>query len=104
MISKPAPAGWWCFSGVNRDRPLAVKGSFRSDDTEALLQAALAGGGIVHLASWLVSDLLAEGKLVRLFADLEPAAKTPLAIHAVRLPGRSYTAKAQLLIAYWERL
>lgn len=115
MISKPTPLGWWCFDGVNQNKALAVKGSFRSDDTEALLQAAVAGVGIVHLASWLVSDMLAAGKLVPLFRDVKmPATKLPSAIHAVRMPGRSHAAKAQLFVAhlreafgepaYWDRV
>jgi DNA-binding transcriptional LysR family regulator len=100
MISKPAPADWWSFPGINRSRPLPVKGTFRSDDTDVLLQAAVAGIGIVHLASWLVSDMVTQGKLVPLFGGLSTAIRSPSAIHAVRLPGRSYTARAQLFIAY----
>ena len=114
MISKATPVGWWCFAGVNQNKPLAVRGSFHSDDTEALVQAAVDGVGIVHLASWLVSDLLAQGKLVPLFQGVKsPPMKLPSAIHAVRMPGRSHAAKAQLFIAhlretfgepaYWDR-
>jgi DNA-binding transcriptional LysR family regulator len=101
LITKPAPADWWSFAGINRNKALPVRGSFRADDTDALLQAAVAGVGIVHLASWLVSDMLVAGKLVNLFADAQlPAAKSPFAIHAVRMPGRSHAAKAQLFIAH----
>jgi DNA-binding transcriptional LysR family regulator len=68
------------------------------------MQAAADGLGIVHLASWLVCDMLAEGKLVSLFPDL-PTSATPAsaAIHAVRLPGRSNAAKAQLFVAHLKR-
>ena len=59
VASPPAPPGWWCFAGANREAPLAVRGRFRSDDTGALLDAALAGLGIVHLASWLVAAPIA---------------------------------------------
>ncbi len=111
--SRPSPPGWWSFSGVNRDAPLPVRGSFRSDDTDALVQAALAGVGIVHLASWLVSDLVLAGRLLPLFPHARPPKKAAPAIHAVRMPGRSHAAKAQLFIAhlratfgeppYWDR-
>jgi DNA-binding transcriptional LysR family regulator len=37
------------------------------DDVEALLQAALAGLGIIHRASRLVRDMLSDGKLLLLF-------------------------------------
>lgn len=121
LATPPLPAGWWCFPGVNRNAALPVRGTLRTDDTDAMLQAAVAGIGIVHLASWLVSDMIAAGKLVVLFAGGAAAAattataaalKSPFAIHAVRMPGRSHTARAQLLIghlksefgapAYWD--
>jgi DNA-binding transcriptional LysR family regulator len=101
MITKPAPSDWWRFTGVNGNKALSVRGTFRSDDTEALLQAAVEGIGIVHLASWLVSGMLVEGKLIRLFSKAAPASiNSPFAIHAVRMPGRSYATKAQLFIAH----
>ena len=113
-VSAARPAGWWCFPGVNRNAPLPVQSSFKSDDTEALLVAAVAGIGVVHLASWMVHDKLVAGELVELF----PGAKTvpdrqASAIYAVRMPGRSHAAKAQLFIShlkahigdppYWDR-
>jgi DNA-binding transcriptional LysR family regulator len=100
VASLPVPAGWWCFAGVNRNLPLAVKGPLRTDDTEALLQAAIAGLGVVHLASWLVSDALQARKLVSLFPEAAPGGRQASGIHAVRMPGRSHTPKAQLFIAY----
>ncbi|HAT33370.1 MAG TPA: LysR family transcriptional regulator [Janthinobacterium sp.] len=114
VASAPLPAGWWCFAGVQREAALAVHGTLRTDDTEALLEAAVAGIGIVHLASWLVGDMVKAGKLLVLFPDLPaPLKKIPSAIHAVRMPGRSHAAKAQLFIAhlktcfgdppYWDR-
>jgi DNA-binding transcriptional LysR family regulator len=114
MATKPAPVDWWCFAGVNRNKALPVRGTLRTDDTDSLLQAAVAGVGIVHLASWLVSEMIAGGRLLPLFAAANLAAtKSPSAIHAVRMPGRSHAAKAQLFIghlrdefgepAYWDR-
>lgn len=97
------PPGWWCFAGFHRDTALPVRGTLRTDDTEALLEAAVAGIGIVHLASWLVSDQVRAGKLVILFPEISAPPKTSRsAIHAVRMPGRSHKAKAQLFIAHLE--
>jgi DNA-binding transcriptional LysR family regulator len=108
-----APHGWWCFEGVNRGLALNVKGRLRSDDTGVLLQAAVDGLGIVHLASWLVGEMLADGRLVQILPDARPPAGLDSAIHAVRLPGRSDSAKARLFVAhlrksfgnppYWEK-
>ncbi len=113
--TSPLPASWWRFTGVNGNAALPVRGTLRTDDTDSLLQAAVAGVGIVHLASFLVSDMIAAGKLVSLFGGAAASAvqKSPFAVHAVRMPGRSHAAKAQLLInhlknefgspPYWDR-
>jgi DNA-binding transcriptional LysR family regulator len=114
VASLPVPSGWWCFAGINGNAALPVHGSLRTDDTETLLQAAVAGIGVVHLASWLVSDLIVAGQLVPLFPQsIASLSKQQPAIHAVRMPGRSHTTKAQLFIAhlrsefgeppYWDR-
>lgn len=113
VSSAPVPPGWWRYAGVHRDTPLPVRGTLRTDDTDALLQAAVNGVGIVHLASWLVSDMLATGRLVSLFPDARGTTKATPAIHAVRMRGRSHGAKAKLFIThlrkcfgdppYWER-
>ena len=103
----------WSFPELNSGRTLPLKGSFRSDDKEALLQGAIDGVGIVHLPSWLVWDKIQNGSLIPLFS--KPSVnegKSAAAIHAVRLPGRSHATKAQLFTthlkqefgepAYWD--
>ena len=112
VASGPPPPDWWCFTGVNRNAPLPVRGTLRTDDVDTLFQAAVGGIGIVHLASWLVGDMVASGRLVSLFPEARTPQKDLSAIHAVRLPGRSHGAKAKLFITrlrafgdppYWER-
>lgn len=122
VSGRPSPGGWWTFEGVNNNQALPVKGPLRCDDTDSLLHAAIGGLGIVHLASWLVSDAIVAGQLVPIFPmapahslSARPAARGLMdsAIHAVHMPGRSNQAKAQLLIRflkehfgdppYWER-
>ena len=112
--SSRTPSGWWAFDGVNKGKPLEVHGRLRSDDTPTLVQAAVAGLGVVHLASWLVSEMSVSGQLVCLFPDeMASPARRSGAIHAVRMKGRSHAAKSQLFIshlkeafgtpAYWDR-
>ena len=111
VTSMPVPAGWWCFAGVNRGAALHIKGNFRSNNTEALLKGALDGLGIVHLASWLVSDKVVSGELIQLFPEADTS--TNSGINAVRLPGRSHKLRAKLFIdhlknefgspAYWDK-
>lgn len=109
-----APPGWWTFAGVNRQQPLEVKGTLRTDDVDIMLEAAIGGVGLVHLGSWLVADAISSGKLVPLFGpETHPPRLVQPAIHALRLPGRSHPVKAQLFIThlrqtfgkepYWER-
>lgn len=100
LTAAPAPADWWRFEGVNRNRPLPVRGTLRTDDTDTLLQAAVAGVGIVHLASWLVGEMIVAGRLVVLLPNAQPPKGAVPAIHAVRMPGRSHTGKASLFIAH----
>ena len=101
VASSPVPTGWWSFAGINKGASLAIRGNFRSDDTEALLKAALNGVGIVHLASWLVSDKIASGELIPLLTKYELSNNN--AIHAVRLPGRSHSLRAKLFIDHLKR-
>jgi DNA-binding transcriptional LysR family regulator len=122
VFGRTAPSGWWRFEGVNDNQALPVKGPLRCDDTDSLLHAAIGGLGIVHLASWLVSDAIVAGQLLPIFpmAPAQSLSARPIArglkesaIHAVHMPGRSSQAKAQLLIrylreyfgdpAYWDR-
>ena len=68
------------------------------------MQAALSGVGIAHLASWLVGDLVATGRLLSLLPDVpRPTDSAAPEINAVRMPGRSHAAKAQLFIAHLRR-
>jgi DNA-binding transcriptional LysR family regulator len=93
--------GWWRFAGVHRGAALPIRGTLRSDDTEALLQAAVAGIGIVHLASWMAGEFVRTGQLVSLFPRVAaPPKLSTSAIHAVRMPGRSHTVKTSLFIAH----
>ena len=98
----PALAGpAWRFAGIRRGAALPVRGKLRTDDKDCALQAALAGIGIAHLASWVVSEDIVAGRLVALFPDAQvPEPRSLPAIHAVRMPGRSYEAKARLFIAH----
>src|ERR1700721_700231 len=98
--SAPAPPDWWRFDGVNRNRALPVRGTLRTDDTDTLLQAAVAGVGIVHLASWLGREMSVGGGRVFLCPNAHPPKGAVPAIHAVRMSGRSHTGKATLFIAH----
>jgi DNA-binding transcriptional LysR family regulator len=92
--------GWWRFKGTNNNKPIAIHGPFRTDDSDALMQGAVGGLGVAHLATWLVGEEIVAKRLIALFKEeLEPAKSSDSAIYAIRLPGRS-TVKAKLFIEF----
>ncbi len=100
VATPPAPSFVWRYDGVHRNQPLPVRGRFRTDDKDGMLQAGLAGLGVMHIATWVVSDHLRDGSLVALFPEelSAPAPHGLPAIHAVRVPGRGRSAKTRLFI------
>jgi DNA-binding transcriptional LysR family regulator len=117
VATPPAASFVWRYPGINRNQPLPVRGTFRTDNKDGMLEAALQGVGVLHIATWVVSNYLRSGELVALFPE-EMSAAVPSgmpAIHAVRLPGRSHATKARMFIehlrreigedeAWWDRL
>jgi DNA-binding transcriptional LysR family regulator len=69
--------------GINR---LAISGTFASDNADLLLDAAVAGLGIVRLADFVVARALQEGALVPLLEETHLS--EPFPIHVVTVPGR----------------
>lgn len=105
VATPPSPGFVWRYPGVNRNQPLPVSGSFRTDNKDGMLEAALQGIGVLHIATWVVSQHLRSGQLVALFPEeaVAPAMPGLPAIHAVRLPGRSHATKARLFIDHLRR-
>lgn len=71
-----------------------VTGPLFSNETGVLYEAALAGGGIAMLPTYLVGEALREGRLVPVLPDHEPET---LGIHAVLL-SRQHTPQALRLL------
>jgi DNA-binding transcriptional LysR family regulator len=94
--------------GVKRGAALPVSGKLRTDDKDCALQAASAGIAIAHLPSWIAAEDIVAGRLVPLFPDAQsPKRKSLPAIHAVRMPGRSYEEgvavhRAPRVTPYWD--
>ena len=57
----------WPFKGSPRDTVVRVKGTFRSNSSEVLAQAAVGGIGIVRLPLYTVAAELAAGRLQSVF-------------------------------------
>jgi DNA-binding transcriptional LysR family regulator len=69
---QPSPA-WYCRRADAAAAPLEIKvsGRLRANDSEALLDAVLAGLGIALLPTWLIGGDLGAGRLVTLLPHWE---------------------------------
>ncbi|VWM16710.1 LysR family transcriptional regulator [Burkholderia lata] len=89
------PPGAWRF-GERRHVPAQPR--FRSNHSEALLEAAIDGLGLAHLPTWLASDALRDGRLRAVLPQFA-AAPEPATIHVLRQQARG-TARASRLVAF----
>jgi DNA-binding transcriptional LysR family regulator len=75
----------WRFEAQGRTRTVRLEPRLRVNNVEAALAAILAGQGVGRALSYQVADDLAEGRLVRLLRDFEPA---PLPVQLLAAGGR----------------
>lgn len=61
----------WRFAYPDENRVVKVRGSWKSDNGQALVQAAVKGVGIVRFTSYYVDQELARGELVAVLEDFE---------------------------------
>ncbi|WP_322088016.1 LysR family transcriptional regulator [Burkholderia sp. BCC1999] len=89
------PPGAWRF-GERRHVPAQPR--FRSNHSEALLEAALEGLGLAHLPTWLAGDALRDGRL-RAVLPQYAATPEPATIHVLRQQARG-SARTSKLVAF----
>lgn len=70
----------WHYLREGRALAVEVSGRLHANNGEVLVQAALAGHGLVHLPAFLLDDCLADGRLVPVLEAFEPA---PIAMNAL---------------------
>ena len=87
----------WGFLVDGRQVTVDGAGSFRTNDAEHVRGAVLAGLGIAHHASWLFTDVLASGEVVRI---LEQHAPPPFPINAVTAAGRRMPSRVRQFIDF----
>jgi LysR family transcriptional regulator for bpeEF and oprC len=87
----------WGFDVDGRQVTVDSKGAFRTNDAEHVRGAVLAGLGIAHHASWLFTDVLASGEVVRI---LEQHAPPPFPINAVTAAGRRMPSRVRQFIDF----
>jgi DNA-binding transcriptional LysR family regulator len=96
-ISAVARPDEWLF-GSDRDRRVAVKGTLRANNGNALVMAAIAGLGVLYEPEFIVADAIRRGQLERVTLDA-PAADVG-GIHLIYLPDRSPPAKVRVMIDF----
>jgi DNA-binding transcriptional LysR family regulator len=67
-LSSPTGTSHWSF-GRDGEVKAPVRGPIRADNGEALVQAAIAGQGLVYGPRFLTADALADGRLVEVTLD-----------------------------------
>lgn len=87
----------WGFDVDNRPVTIDGGGAFRTNDAEHVRGAVLAGLGIAHHASWLFTDVLASGEVVRI---LNQHAPPPFPINAVTAGGRRMPSRVRQFIEF----
>ncbi len=86
---------WHFLDRHGRSQPLAVRGRLGLNDSEAILDAALAGHGIALLSDWLVAEHLRAGRLLRV---LPKVGTQGFPIHAVWQKNRHLSAKVRRVV------
>ncbi|MCY1388738.1 HTH-type transcriptional regulator DmlR [compost metagenome] len=95
-----APPYAWRFE-VDGKLQLIRPGRMRmtANNAETLLFSALAGLGIAHLPTWLISEYLLRGELLPLFCEDGLPPPEPSSIYALRLEGEA-SSRSRLLLEF----
>jgi DNA-binding transcriptional LysR family regulator len=79
-----------------------LKGRLRADDSEAVLELALAGCGVALLPTWLVSAALREGRLAHVLPEWEArTGRAEPAIWAVYPPKKIVSSKVRAFVDFY---
>lgn len=78
--------------------PVAVKPAVTCDNADILAEMALAGLGIVRLASFVIEDAIADGRLKPLLVDCHVS--EPVPITALMPPGRQHLPRVRAFIDF----
>ena len=108
LIQSQQPTDDWYFrlsdTPAGEPQTTPVRGRLRSNDIEALLDAALAGLGVALLPTWLTAPHTRSGRLVELIPEWEGLiAQGPTrAIWAVYAPKKVVSTKVRAFLSFFE--
>ena len=69
LLFSQQPDRWFVTAPTGNRLDIALQGIFRANDSEALLQAAIAGLGVALLPTWLIQSELCSGALIQVLPD-----------------------------------
>lgn len=87
----------WKFTGPEGVINIQVAGRFKTDNSEALREAALAGLGIILQPLQLLSSDIAAGNIIRLLPDFEPVGRP---VHVMYAQDRRMTPKLRSFLDF----
>lgn len=88
----------WHLHRDGRSRALKVNSRLEMDDAQAVVQAALAGSGVIMATDWLVGRELAEGRLVHVLPDWQVQGETGVSV--VRASIKHEPAKTRAFVEW----
>ncbi|SMY38135.1 HTH-type transcriptional regulator DmlR [Photobacterium malacitanum] len=91
----------WSFSQQNNNQSIKVTGNYRVDSADAIRDATISGNGIGYLATYLLTDEIRQGKLIRLMPDWQLTQHMPL--YAVYPRHKFLPNKVNLFIEFIRR-
>ncbi|MGH8844941.1 MAG: LysR family transcriptional regulator [Advenella sp.] len=87
----------WILRQGDNEFTIKPQGVLNFNNTQALIQAARQGQGLIHVVDIFVADLISQGELVQLFPDWETKIRT---FHAVTVKSRFTSPKIRAFIDY----
>lgn len=92
--------GFWHLQGPQGDASVAVSGTLRINDDEALSQAVLGGLGLALLPTFIIGSELQAGRLVEVLPGYVPVERF---IYAVHLPNRHLPLKVRAFVDFLQQ-
>jgi DNA-binding transcriptional LysR family regulator len=92
----------WHLQRNGKSRAVRITGRLETDDAEAVVQAALAGMGIIMATDWLVARELADGRLVPVLTDWTVSGEA--GVNVVRASVQHEPAKTRAFVDWVARV
>jgi LysR family transcriptional regulator for bpeEF and oprC len=87
----------WRFTKNGQDYSRVVSGALNINNAESLIEAAVAGAGIVMVSDFIAGNAMRSGKIQRILSDYVVAGPEVSVLH---LPRSTLAAKVSVLVDY----